>query len=67
MKTRPINPQKLENKLEQLQARLAAAHAESKRIAVNRTASERKLDELGRQVAELKRDLAERVVSSSRT
>jgi hypothetical protein len=59
MKTRPpFDPQKLESKLEKLRDRLAAAQAESKRIAAKRITTERKLEDLGRQLAELKRDLA---------
>ena len=60
MKSRPpFDSQKLESKIEKLHERLAAAQAESKRIAAKRLTTERKLTELGRQLAELKRDLAE--------
>ena len=59
MKSRSADSQKLESKLENLNARLAAAEAESKRVAAQRIANEKRLNELGRQLAGLKRDLAD--------
>ena len=68
MKTRPpVDPQKLESRIEKLRDRLTVPHAESKRIAAKRLATERKLNELGRQLAELKRDLAEVSTSPGRS
>jgi septal ring factor EnvC (AmiA/AmiB activator) len=59
MKPRSVDPQKLETEIEKLRHRLAAAEAESKRIAAKRITTERKLEDLGKQLADLKRDLAE--------
>ena len=63
MKGRPTDRAKLESKLEQLQNRISAAEAETKRVAAKRIATERKLTDLGRQLAGLKRDLTEIVTS----
>jgi septal ring factor EnvC (AmiA/AmiB activator) len=59
MKPRAVDPEKLETEIEKLRSRLAAAEAESKRIAAKRITTERKLEDLGKQLADLKRDLAQ--------
>jgi hypothetical protein len=59
MKARSTDREKLASKLDLLSERLAAAQADTKRVAAKRIATERRLAELGRQVAGLKRDLAE--------
>lgn len=54
MKRRVLEKRDVGAELEALQARLRAAQAESKRAAAARTETRRKLDMLGRQLAELK-------------
>lgn len=58
MTPRPGEVAKVDPKLEKLRERLAAAEAESKRVAAKRAGTGRKLDDLGRQLAGLKSDLA---------
>jgi septal ring factor EnvC (AmiA/AmiB activator) len=66
MKGRSIDRQKLVSKLDQLQDRVSAAEAETKRVAAKRIATERKLTDLGRQLAGLKRNLTEIMMDNGR-
>lgn len=58
MKSRSNARDKVAQEIEVLGKRLEAARAESRRIAANRGTTERKLDGIGRQIAELKSELA---------
>jgi hypothetical protein len=57
MHARPADKQKLNAELDQLAARLEAVRVEAKRVTAKREATERRLDEIGRQISGLKTEL----------
>jgi hypothetical protein len=59
MKEGTTHRRKLAAEVAKLSDRIAAAEADSARVAGNRITTQRRLAELGEQVARLKRDLAD--------
>ena len=59
MKARLNDRHKFQTELERLNDRLAAARAESSRLAASRPGTARKLDDIGRRLARLEAGLAE--------
>jgi hypothetical protein len=67
MKSRSPKPQQLATKLEKLEFRLDEARTAAARMAESKAATERKLDVIGQNLADLKRQLAIVAAAKART